>query len=133
MPVVDLLHSWLLATDDRLVCLERIREIEGEEVTEQVAVASVRSAWGTMRQQLKLPAGWGPKLIRHSMATILANRGVDLVELEIVLGHRVINKTTERYVIFSPEYLKTIYAGIDDVVADLARKVGAALTAPAAR
>ncbi|MFN3725253.1 MAG: hypothetical protein ACK4SZ_02995 [Allosphingosinicella sp.] len=133
MPVVDLLHSWLLATDDRLVCYERIRELEGVEVVEQVAVASVRSAWDTMRQQLKLPAGWGPKLIRHSMATILANRGVDLVELEIVLGHRVINKTTERYVIFSPDYLKTIRAGIDDVAADLARKVASALTPPVAR
>lgn len=128
MPVVDLLHSWLSATEDRLVCYERTFKVEGEEITRQFAVASVRSGWDTMREQLKLPAGWGPKLIRHSMATILANRGVDLVEIEIALGHRVINKTSDRYVIFSPNYLKTLYAGIEDVTADLTKKVEAALT-----
>ena len=127
MPVVGLLESWLLVTDDRLVCYDRTKELEGEKVIEQIAVASVRSGWDTMRDKLKLPLGWGPKLIRHSMATILANRGVDLVELEMALGHRVISKTTDRYVIFSPDYLKTICQGIEDVMSELARKSGASL------
>lgn len=39
-------------------------------------------------------------------------------------GFRVI---ADRYVIFSPDYLKTIRAGIDDVISDLAGKVGPAL------
>jgi len=127
MPVVDLLHSWLEVTDDRLVCLERTKEVDGEEITTQIAVASVRSGWDTARNELKLPPGWGPKLIRHSTATILANRGVDLAEIEIALGHRVINKTTDRYVIFSPDYLKTLKAGLEDVISDLMRQVGPAL------
>ena len=57
------------------------------------------------------------------MATILANRRVDLVELELAMGHRVLGKTTSRYAIFDPGYLGTISAGIEDVIADVVRKV----------
>jgi len=57
------------------------------------------------------------------MATILANRRVDLIELEIALGHRVLKKTSSRYAILDPEYLSTISAGIEDLL----KKVGPAL------
>ena len=94
---------------------------------EQVRVASVRSAWDSARDALGLPDGWGPKLIRHSMSTILATRRVDLVELEMALGHRVLGKTSSRYVIFDPSYLGSIRGGIEDVLSDLARRSGGAL------
>jgi hypothetical protein len=58
------------------------------------------------------------------MATILANRRVDLVELEMALGHRVLGKTSSRYALFDPDYLGTISAGIDDVISDLTRMAG---------
>ena len=45
-----------------------------------------------MAKKLGMPPGWGPKLIRHSVATILTARRIDLIELEIALGHRVLNK-----------------------------------------
>jgi integrase len=131
VPVVDLLHSWLLVTDDRLVCSERTKldPKQKVKVTTQTNVASVRKAWDGASDLLKIPAGWGPKLIRHSMATILANRGVDLIQLEMALGHRVLGKTSSRYAIFDPSYLSTIKDGLEDVIADLTKMAGPALHA----
>lgn len=129
MPVVDLLHSWLDATDDRMICSERAVHDPKQQVDiiEQVRVASVRKAWDGAREQLGIPAGFGPKLIRHSMATILANRRVDLIQLEMALGHRVLSKTSSRYAIFDPDYLDTIKGGIEDVISDLTAKAGPAI------
>ena len=129
VPVVDLLHSWLSASDDWLVCGQRVRFDDEQHVNviEQYRVASVKKGWLGAREKLGIPDGWGPKLIRHSMATILANRRVDLIELEIALGHRPLGKTSSRYAIFDPDYLSTIREGVDDVVAELTRKVGPAL------
>lgn len=134
MPVADLLHTWLNATDNFLVCRSIYKLVPCSDLLEeasQLPVASIRSGWDTMREHLELPYGFGPKLVRHSMATILANAGVNIVELEIALGHRPLSKTTDRYVIFSPDYLATVLAGIEDVVAELARKCGDALIPPA--
>lgn len=129
LPVADLLTTWLEATDEWLVCAERkcFDKNQQIDVLEQIRVAGVKSGWASARQALGIPMGWGPKLIRHSMSTILANRRVDLTELEIALGHRPFGKTTSRYAIFDPDYLSTIKAGIDDIVTDLTRKVGPAI------
>lgn len=131
VPVVDLLHSWLSATDEWFVCREKTSYDERQkiDVIEQEGVRGIRSAWDGAREQFGIPAGFGPKLIRHSMATILANRGVDPVQLEIMLGHRPLRKTTSRYAIYDPSYLDTIRDGIGDVVADLTRMVGPAIHA----
>ena len=133
LPVVDLLQAWLRATDEWFVCAEQVslNNERQEEVVKQVRVSAIRSGWVSASRNLGIPAGWGPKLIRHSMATILANRRVDLVELEIAMGHRVLRKTTSRYAIFDPAYLGTISAGIEDIVADLLRQVSAGSLVPA--
>lgn len=131
LPVVDLLHSWLGTTDEWLVCSETrtFDEKQQIDVIEQHGVSSIRSAWEGAAERLGIPAGWGPKLIRHSMSTILANRKVDLVELEMALGHRVLSKTSSRYAIFDPSYLGTVRAGIEDVISDLTKMAGPALHA----
>lgn len=131
VPVVDLLHSWLSTTDEWFICSERKRYDEKQkiDVVEQIRAQSVRSAWDGASDVLGIPAGWGVKLIRHSMATILANRRVNLIELEMALGHRVLGRTSSVYAIFDPDYLGTIRAGIEDVISDLTRKVGPALHA----
>ncbi|TCM21534.1 phage integrase family protein [Novosphingobium sp. PhB165] len=129
VPIVDLLHSWLQQTDEWFVCSERTSFDAKQQidVVTQHGVRSIRSAWGSAREQLRIPDGWGPKLIRHSMATILANRGVDLIQLEMALGHRVLGKTSSRYARFDPEYLATVRDGINDVVGDLMKAAGSAL------
>lgn len=132
LPVVDLLEEWLAATDDWFVCSIRKIDEDGGKIIQQVGVRSVRSAWETMRAHLKIPGGWGPKLVRYSIATILANRRADRAELEIAMGHRTLSKTTDRYVIFAPDYLQTISAGIEDVVSDLRRACPSALRPHAA-
>lgn len=131
VPVVDVLHSWLSVTDDRMVCGVRSHfdDRQHVEVLAQYRVASVRKAWSGICDEFRIPTGWGPKLIRHSMATILANRRVDLIELEMALGHRVLGKTSSRYAIFDPDYLGTVKGGLADVVADLTKMAGPALHA----
>ena len=98
-------------------------ELTQAPVITQARVGAIRSGWAGASRTLGIPAGRSPKLIRHSMATILANRWVDLVELELAMGHRVLGKTTSRYAIFDPGYLGTISAGIEDVVSDLLKQV----------
>lgn len=131
LPVVDLMHSWLNSTDEWFVCHESTRFDEKQKVDliEQRRVTGIRSAWTGARAALGIPDGWGPKLMRHSMATILANRRVNLVELEIALGHRPLAKTTARYAVFDPDYLSSVRDGIEDVISDLMRMAGPALHA----
>ncbi|PAX06450.1 hypothetical protein [Sphingomonas lenta] len=125
VPVNDLLHVWLDATDEWFVCRERLVFEKGQEIerVEQIGVRSVKSGWDTMRTELRIPAGWGPKLIRHSMASELRRRRADPWELAGQLGHRVL-KTSEIYAIYDPDYLSTVQAAIDDVLADLRRSTG---------
>ena len=132
LPVGDTFAAWLDATDEWFVCVPRraVDEATGEEAVTQAGVGSVRSAWDTARTQLGLPAGWGPKLLRHSVATILANRGVNPVELKIALGHVPITGSTRAYVIFDPSYLQAYGAAVADLFADLARAAPLAVRPP---
>lgn len=60
----------------------------------------------TMRSALDLPAAAIPKTVRHTIATELRRRGVTGEEIETVLGHRALSKTTEVYAKYDPNYLK---------------------------
>jgi len=129
LPASPLLGRWLDATDEWFVCQERqsFDERQQIDVVEQLRVASIRSAWDTARGALGIPAGRGPKYLRHSMSTILANRGVPPDEISLVLGHRVLDPMTEIYVIHDPSYLKNFRAAMEDVLADLTKMAGTAL------
>lgn len=76
IPAVDLLVDWIEATDEWFICGERNAGTKKVPRWSQYRVMSVRSAWDSARQELGIPDAWGPKLLRHSMATILANRRV---------------------------------------------------------
>ncbi len=132
VPVVDLLDAWLRVTDEWFVCKEVMAydAERHEDVVRQFRVGTVRSGWDGAKAHLGIPAGWGPKLIRHSMSSLLANRRVDLVELEIALGHRVMKRTTSRYAHLDPDYLRSIAEGIEDIAVELMRKVGNNLQRP---
>lgn len=129
LPVVPLLERWFDQTDEWFICQERqsFDEDQQIDVVEQIRVGSIRSAWDTARGALGIPAGRGPKYLRHSMATILANRGVPSDEISLVLGHRVLDPMTEVYVIHDPNYLKNFRAALEDVLADLTKMAGTAL------
>ena len=129
LPVAATMLDWLLVTEEWFVCRETVARDDGtnELSVVQTGVVSVRSAWDSARVELGLPAGWGVKLLRHSMATILANRGVDPFQLKIAMGHQALGGVTERYVIFSPEYLSSFLGAVEDVLSDLATISGGAL------
>lgn len=114
LPVNPLLRSWLDITDEWFVCQER-QTFDGRQqidVVEQIGVKSIRSAWDTARDALRtIPAGRGPKYLRHSVATLLPKYGVPSEEISLVLGHRVLDPMTEVYVIHDPNYLKGFREG----------------------
>ena len=70
------LANWLEATDDRLVCHESVAEEDEDRWVVQRPVADVKKAWSVMARRFGVPVGFGPKLMRHSMATLIAQRGV---------------------------------------------------------
>jgi integrase len=129
LPIASVFESWLKQTDDWFVCQER-RSFDANQqinVVEQIPVQSIRSAWDTARIALNIPEGRGPKYLRHSMSTILANRGVPPIEISMVLGHQVLDPTTRLYVIHHPEYLKSFRVVLEEVIIDLTRMAGTAL------
>ncbi|ARS29373.1 hypothetical protein KC8_19055 [Sphingomonas sp. KC8] len=109
LPIPAMLDRWLRETDNKFVCREVIRRSsDGDEWIEQVPVASVKKAWQGMARDMDIPSGWGPKLIRYSVATIIAEKRVDMAELEIALGHSPVKRTTARYTTFRPAYLASV-------------------------
>ncbi len=79
-----------------------------------------------------LPNGWGPKLIRHSMATILANRRVPETDRKLLMGHQALHGSQKAYVIFEPDYLADAREVLEQVVSELRSLCPHALTLPKA-
>lgn len=119
VPVVDLLTDWLEATDEWFVSARKNIGTKEEPDWQQYRVASVKSAWNTARAELNLPHGWGPKLLRHSTATLLANRRVPPTELKLLMGHETLEGSQKAYIIFSPDYLARSREVLDEIVAEL--------------
>ena len=86
-----------------------------------VPVKSVRSAWDTMAEDLKLPKDGeaGLKLIRRSMAQLLRERGVPNEQVEMQLGHRRIDSVSELYAPFSPDFLKEALAEVEAIIDEI--------------
>lgn len=75
-------------------------------------VQSRKIAWRTMRRALELPAEVVPKTIRHTIATRLRTLRVSAEQIETLLGHRVLKKTTAVYAKYDPDYLDEAKAGL---------------------
>ena len=106
-----------------LVGDESVFEDDEDRWVVQRPVADIKKAWRVMADQFGVPVGFGPKLMRHSMATLIAQRGVSQQEIPLALGHVVLPQTTRRYVIFSPEYLSETRQALEDIASELARKM----------
>jgi integrase len=88
-------------------------------------IADIRHRFAKARDLAGLDAGVVPYALRHTMATMLAERGVPELEIAAVMGHRMPNiKTTGRYVKFRPEYLSNARDAIDSVVNEMGRLAG---------
>lgn len=130
IPVTSLLNEWLHSTDEWFVCGVRNVGTKANPVLIQSRVASVKSAWGTARDTLGLPAGWGPKLLRHSIATILANRGVPQTERKLIMGHEALEGSQKAYIIFEPGYLSGVRDVLEQLTEELRGLSPGALSAP---
>ena len=127
LPVVDLLDAWLRETDDRLVCQESVRTDEDGEWILQTPVVSVKKAWTAMRPIFGIPGGYGTKLLRSSVSSLLRQRRVDKDELAVAMGHEPIDSTTAIYAKLDPldpEYLATVRQALEDLTAEIAKKAG---------
>lgn len=101
-----------------------------------VGVDSVKSAWEAMVAELGLPSEGesGMKLIRRSIANIVRQRmrraKADIEELEMMLGHRPIDSTSELYAPFDPDFLATVRGHIEDVIDEIEAKAPGAFALP---
>jgi len=88
-----------------------------------VPVHSVRSAWRAMAVELKLPMDGesGMKLVRRSMAKLLRDRLPKdaMIEIEMFLGHRVFDATSDIYAPFDPHYLALAKAQIEAIIDEI--------------
>jgi len=119
IPVVPVLAEWLtaeLAAYQRLDC--DARKGAGYLVNYYGrSVLDVDTAWRTMLRNLKLPTGreWKPYLLRHSLATILGNRGVAKWDLEGFMGHDA-GGTTEIYAVGR---FDTVRRALEEILAEI--------------
>ena len=84
-------------------------------------VSSIRSAWRSLRTDLKLDDEVQPYSLRHTMARWLRKSSVPAWEVAAQLGHRMSDvSTTEIYAPFDPAYLKASTEAIDAFFCQLA-------------
>ena len=102
IPVLPVLEKWLAAELTAYHRLDREKRRGAGYLVNCYGrpVQDVDTSWATMLRELKLPRGreWKPYLLRHSLATIVRNRGVAKWDLEGFMGHNATG-STETYAI----------------------------------
>lgn len=88
-----------------------------------VGSKSVQSAWHSMAVVLKLPGDGegGTKLIRRSMAKLLRDRlpASQWDEIEMFLGHRKFDSTSDIYAPFDPTYCANARQAIEAIIDEI--------------
>lgn len=119
IPVLPTLAEWLMAELTAYQTLDsQARKGAGYLVNYYGrSVLDVDTSWATMLRNLKLPPGreWKPYILRHSLATILRNRGVAKWDLEGFMGHDA-GGSTEVYAIGR---FDTVRRALEDVLGEI--------------
>lgn len=109
VPVTDNLLAWL-----------RIWKPKGPVVAYRGRqIASIKVAWGDVREEAKLDSGFMPKTLRHQVGTELRKRGVPEWEAAGFMGHRSGSRTTEVYAKYRPDYLSAARVAVDAYMTEL--------------
>jgi hypothetical protein len=97
-----------------------------------VGPKSIRKAWENMADEIGLPneGEAGTKLIRRSMAKLIRDRGVPREEVEMMLGHRKMDSTTEIYAPFDPDYLGNAVTAIESIIGEIETLTSGAFALP---
>jgi integrase len=102
LPVMPLMEQWLLAELATYEALPRDKRVGRGWLVNYYgrAVKSIDRAWDSMLRNLDMPTGreWRPYVLRHSLATLVRNRGAEKWDLEGFMGHRSPSQT-ETYAI----------------------------------
>ncbi len=97
LPVLPALEAWLAVEHASYMALpEEDRTGRGWLVNYYGRpVKSIDSAWAAMLVELKMPQGreWQPYVLRHSLATMVRNRGAEKWDLEGFMGHKAPSQT----------------------------------------
>lgn len=97
LPVLPLLGEWLQAEWDEYAALKQEERAGRGWLVNYYGrpVKSIDSAWAAMLDELGLPTGreWRPYVLRHSLATMVRNRGAERWDLEGFMGHRAPSQT----------------------------------------
>jgi integrase len=119
IPVLPVLAEWLAGELTRYERLDRDQRKGAGHLVNYYgrSVIDVDTSWRTMLRELKLPAGreWKPYLLRHSLATLVRNRGVAKWDLEGFMGHDV-KGSTEVYAIGR---FATVARALSDILGEI--------------
>jgi len=119
LPVVPLLEDWLSAELAGYMALPEEKRAGRGWLVHYFGrpVQDVDRAWDTMLRKLDLPTGreWRPYVLRHSLATMVRNRGAERWDLEGFMGHRA-GSQTEVYAIGEfPTVVRALTGIIHDI------------------
>lgn len=93
VPVILEFHPWLVRSSGNFV------------TQKQIALASMKRRWRTMRRELNFDAEVVSKTIRHTVATRLRSLGAAIDDIASLLGHRESNRTTAVYAKYDPNFI----------------------------
>jgi len=110
-----------------------------------VPFISIKSAWETMVEKLGWPTDGegGMKLLRRSMAQLLRDTGtprawsprwrkpskkVPTEQIEVQLGHRVIDSVTDLYAVFDADYQHAVTIALEAIIDEIERRCPGAFT-----
>jgi integrase len=119
LPVVPLLDRWLRAEYAAYVALPVAERTDRGWLVNYHGrpVQDVDRAWDTMLTKLDMPNGreWRPYVLRHSLATLVRNRGAEKWDLEGFMGHRA-GSQTEVYAIGE---FPSVVSALNDIIAEI--------------
>jgi len=119
VPVLPILDEWLTAELDEYELLDRTaRSGRGFLVSYRgMGIQDIGKSWQTMLTNLKLPMvrEWQPYLLRHSLATIVRNRGASKWDLKGFMGHEA-GDTTETYAVGE---FPTVTRALEEIIREI--------------
>jgi len=90
----------------------------GRDPASPLAAGSVRQVFRDARKQAGIKKEVTPHTLRHSFATHLLERGVNIRVIQRLLGHRSV-RTTEVYTHVAGSYLRDTKSPLDDLLPDV--------------
>ena len=142
LPVLPLLAAWLDAEWVEYDALPADQRVGRGWLVNYYGrpVKSIDRAWDAMLADLGFPTGreWKPYVLRHSLATLVRNRGAEKWDLEGFMGHRASSQTE----VYAVGEFPTVVRALASIISDIERlapgslhrnDTGASRALPAAR